>query len=64
MGSTDCPCGCERELPVARGTVERIAFDESTPLSELALVHALPVWAVRHIQLTLRRLSTPSAFAS
>jgi hypothetical protein len=64
MGSTACPCGCERDLPVARRTVEQIAFDETTPLSELALVNALPVWAVRHIQLTLRRLAAPPAFAS
>jgi hypothetical protein len=41
----------------------QIAFDESTPLGELALVNALPVWAVRHIQLTLRMLSPRPALA-
>jgi hypothetical protein len=43
--------------------VFEIAFDESTPLGELALVNALPVWAVRHIQLTFLRRSTRPAFA-
>ena len=41
----------------------QIAFDESTPLSELALVNALPVWAVRHIQQALSLLSARPAFA-
>ncbi|MEY2422266.1 MAG: hypothetical protein QOI95_2333 [Acidimicrobiaceae bacterium] len=63
MGTTACPCGCKRDLPVAQRTVVQIAFDESTPLSELALVNALPVWAVRHIQLTLSRLSASPSFA-
>jgi hypothetical protein len=64
MGTTDCPCGCKRELPVAKRQVFDIAFDESTPLGELALVHALPVWAVRHIQLTFLHRSVLPVLAS
>jgi hypothetical protein len=51
--TTSCPCGCKRDLPVGSSAVLAIAGDDSTPLGELALVHALPVWAVRHIQLSL-----------
>jgi hypothetical protein len=63
MGTTACPCGCNRDLPVAKREVFDIAFDDSTPLGELALVHALPVWAVRHIQLTFLPRSVRPAFA-
>jgi hypothetical protein len=41
----------------------QIAFDNSTPLGDLALVHALPVWAVRHIQFALGVLSARPALA-
>jgi hypothetical protein len=64
MGTTACPCGCNRDLPVAKRQVFDIAFDESTPLGELALVHALPVWAVRHIQLTFLHRSVRPVLAS
>lgn len=63
MGTTACPCGCKRKLPIERRTVMQIAFDDSTPLGDLALVHALPVWAVRHIQCALAIVSTRPALA-